>query len=299
MTNKNLAPKGSIVALVTPFNDDESINFDKITQLVEYHIKHKTDAIAILGTTGESPTISHIEEEEIVKHVVKLAKGKIPIIVGSGSNETKQAVKSSQRYEELGADYLMVLTPYYNRTNEMGMIKHFESIANNVNTGIIMYNVPARTGCNISVKSVDVLSKHKNIIGIKEASGDFSYVMQISKYVSKDFALYTGNDDIIVPTLSVGGTGVVSVWANFMPCEVRDLVHAYLNGEREKSLQIQQNHLNLINYLFVETNPIPVKYVMNKLGFGVGPFRMPLYELSKHHQNNMDELLKNFDIQKL
>lgn len=289
---------GSTVALVTPFNDNGTINYKKLESLIEYHIQNNTDCIAILGTTGESPTITFEEEIVMVDHVVKYVNKRIPIMVGSGSNDTSQAIKSSKKFESLGADYLLVLTPYYNRTNESGMIKHFKAIADEVNIGIVLYNVPSRTGCSISEKSVEVLSKHKNIIGIKEASGDFSYCMRISKYVSEDFALYTGNDDVIVPTLSIGGSGVISVWANIMPKVVNELVSSYLNGDHAKSLSLQQQYLGLVNSLFVETNPIPIKYAMNKLGFEVGPFRMPLDTLSPHHQKTIDELLQLHNIKK-
>ncbi|MCL2560105.1 MAG: 4-hydroxy-tetrahydrodipicolinate synthase [Turicibacter sp.] len=289
---------GSTVALVTPFHADGSINYEKLEQLIDYHIENKTDCILILGTTGESPTITFEEEQVIVAHTIKYANGRVPIMVGSGSNDTAQAIVSSQTFEKLGADYLLVLTPYYNRTNESGMIKHFEAIADAVTIPIMMYNVPGRTGCAISEQAVEVLAKHPNIMGIKEASGDFNYMTRISRYVSDDFALYTGNDDTVVPALSLGASGIVSVWANVMPREVHDLVDAYLNGDTKKSLAILHENLAFINALFIETNPIPVKHVMNELGFEVGPFRAPLDNPSEACQATLQAAMRSVNLKK-
>lgn len=292
--SKPYFPTGSLVALVTPFHADNRIHFDKLSQLVDYHLTHGTHGLVILGTTGESPTLSFDESQAIVKHVVAVADGRIPIIVGSGSNNTAQAITYSQTYEALGADYLMVLTPYYNRTNATGMVNHFTAIADSVNTGIIMYNVPSRTGCSLSIDAVETLAKHPHIIGLKEASGDMSYNMQASRYLSEDFALYTGNDDIIVPTLSLGGSGVISVWANIMPRQVSQLVSSYLAGDHATALKLQQTHLDFINHLFVETNPIPIKYALNHLGFELGTLRMPLDELGESYREKMHQLLNRF-----
>ena len=289
---------GSIVALVTPFHEDGRINYEKLENLIDYHIKHQTDCILILGTTGESPTITFEEEKRMVTHTVKYAAGRIPIMVGSGSNDTAQAVLSSTTFESLGVDYLLVLTPYYNKTNEPGMIKHFKTIADAVTTPIVLYNVPGRTGCSLSENAVKVLAKHPNIVGIKEASGDFSYMTRISRYVSDDFALYTGNDDTIVPALSLGASGVVSVWANVMPNVVHELVQAYLTGDARKSLELLQQHLDFVNGLFIETNPIPVKYIMNELGFNVGPFRAPLDLPSSSCQETLKMLMRSVNLKK-
>lgn len=216
--------KGSMVALVTPMDEENRINYPKVAELLEWHIENGTDGLVILGTTGEASTMTFEEEKEFVAFCNDKIAKRVPMIVGSGSNSTATAISNSQAFAELGADYLLVVTPYYNKTNAQGMIRHFESIADSVTVPIIMYNVPSRTGCNITPEVVGKLAKHPNIIGIKEASGDMSYVMNISKYINETFALYSGNDDVIVPLLSVGGTGVISVWANIMPKEVHDLV---------------------------------------------------------------------------
>lgn len=282
--------KGSIVALVTPMNNDGSVNYAKLEELIEWHIENKTDAILVIGTTGESPTLSHEEDEEVVKFAVEKVAHRVPVIVGSSSNCTETTITQSKKFEKLGADALLIITPYYNKTNEGGMIAHFEAVANSVNIPIILYNVPGRTGCSISVSAVERLSKHPNICGIKEASGNISYVMKIAKYLSDDFCLYSGNDDMIVPVLSAGGVGVISVLANICPKETHDLVMSYLEGDTKKSLDIQLKYLEFINNLFIETNPIPVKEAMNYLGMNVGGYRLPLYPMS---DKNREILIKS------
>ena len=272
--------EGSIVALVTPFNADGSVNLEKLGELIEFHIKNHTDALCILGTTGEASTMEFSEEEEVVRYAVERASGRIKIIVGSGSNCTATAVEYTKKYGNMGADALLVITPYYNKTNESGMIKHFTTIADASPKPIIMYNVPGRTGCSISVHAVEVLSKHPNIIGIKEASGDLTYAGKIARYLNDNFRMYSGNDDIVVPLLSLGASGVISVWANIMPETVHNMVMDYLNGDVKKARDTQLKYLDLIHNLFLETNPIPVKAGMNYLGFGVGPLRLPLDEMS-------------------
>lgn len=272
--------KGSIVALVTPFNADGSVNYDKLGELIQYHIDNKTDGIVLLGTTGESPTLTFEEEEKILEYSVKKADGKIFLIAGSGSNCTHTAVERSYAYSRTGVDAILVITPYYNRTNTSGMIKHFTACADASAVPVIMYNVPGRTGCSISEEAVAALCKHPNIKAIKEASGNISYLCKIAKYLDDDFVMYSGNDDMIVPTLSMGGIGVISVWANIMPQTCHNLVFDYLDGKTDSAKKAQTRYLDLINDLFLETNPIPVKAAMNYLGYGVGPCRMPLDEMS-------------------
>lgn len=284
--------KGSLVALVTPFNEDGSVNFVKLGELIEYHIKNKTDGIVILGTTGESSTLSFEEEALIVDFSVKKANKRIPIIIGSGSNETEKAVKMSKKYSELGADYLLVITPYYNKTNESGLIKHFTAVADASACPIIMYNVPSRTGMSISINAIKVLSTHKNIIGIKEASGDISYALKVSKYLSDDFVMYSGNDDIIVPMMSIGSSGVISVLANICPSKTHEMVYDCLNNDYAKAMKLQKALLDLIHDLFLETNPIPVKEAMNYLKVNVGGYRMPLDYMSA---KNKEVLTKEID----
>ncbi len=272
--------KGSIVALVTPFNQDGSVNYDKLGELIEYHVANKTDGIVLLGTTGESPTLTFEEEEKMLEYSVKKADGRIYMIAGSGSNCSRTAIERSHAYSRTGVDAILVITPYYNRTNTSGMIKHFEACADASAVPVIMYNVPGRTGCAISEEAVAALCKHPNIRAIKEASGNIGYLCKVAKYLSDDFVMYSGNDDMIVPTLSMGGIGVISVWANIMPQTSHKLVMDYLNGDVESARKLQTRYLDLINDLFLETNPIPVKAAMNYLGFGVGPCRMPLDEMS-------------------
>ena len=284
--------KGSIVALVTPMNEDGSVNYNKLEELLEYQIKNSTDAILIIGTTGESPTLSHEEDEEVVSFTVKKVNHRVPVIVGSSSNCTETTVTQSKKFERLGADALLIITPYYNKTNEEGMIHHFETVANSVNIPIIIYNVPGRTGCSVSVSAIAKLSKHPNIMGIKEASGNISYVMKIAKYANDNFRIYSGNDDMIVPVLSAGGVGVISVLANICPKETHDLVMNYLNGKVKESLDIQLKYLDVINNLFIETNPIPVKEAMNYLGMNVGGYRLPLYKMSDKNREILINSMK-------
>lgn len=287
--------KGSMVALVTPMDEENRINYPKVAELLEWHIENGTDGLVILGTTGEASTMTFEEEKEFVAFCNDKIAKRVPMIVGSGSNSTATAISNSQAFAELGADYLLVVTPYYNKTNNEGMIRHFESIADSVTVPIIMYNVPSRTGCNITPEVVGKLAKHPNIIGIKEASGDMSYVMNISKYINENFALYSGNDDVIVPLLSVGGTGVVSVWANIMPKEVHDLVRLYLDGKTAESLAIQIKYLDLIAALFYEVNPIPVKAALNWMGWEVGSLRMPLGEMGAEAYQRLVLVLERFE----
>jgi len=284
--------KGSIPALVTPFYDDFTINFEKLGELIEFHIENGSAAILILGTTGESSTIDDREKIEIVKYTVAKTLGRIHVMVGSGSNNTAKSITLSQEFEKLGANSLLVITPYYNRTNESGMIKHFEAIANSVHTPVILYTVPVRTGCNISPHVVKHLAQHPNIVGIKDATNDFPYSMQISRYVSDDFALYGGNDNTIIPLLSMGASGVISVWANYDPKTVSRMVMDYAAGRLKEALALQLENLDFINALFIETSPIPLRYAMNKAGFGVGPARLPLDELSDSGKAVIDALLE-------
>jgi 4-hydroxy-tetrahydrodipicolinate synthase len=282
MKNTNfggILPTGSIVALVTPFDAYNNVDYKKLGHLIEWHIKQGSDGIVVLGTTGESPTLSEKEKEQIVSFAAEKADNRIFLIAGSGSNDTAHAVSLSKKYENL-CDALLVITPYYNKTNTQGMIKHFSTVADAVTKPIIMYNVPGRTGCNIDFEAAAQLKQHKNICSIKEASGNISYSAKIATLLDDNFCMYSGNDDIVVPMLSIGAIGVISVWANLTPKACSNLVHLYLKGERKEALQIQLKYLNLINLLFKETNPIPVKAALNYLGVDVGQCRLPLYEIS-------------------
>ncbi len=284
--------QGSIVALITPFHEDGSVNFEKLKELVEWHIANKTDGILVLGTTGESSTMTHEEDDSVVACVIETVNKRVPVIVGAGSNNTATMLKKSIDYEKMGADQLLLISPYYNKTNEEGMILHFKTVADAVHIPIILYNIPGRTGCSISEHAISVLSKHPNIKGIKEASGNMSYAMNISRYLNDDFVMYSGNDDIIVPMLSLGSSGVISVLANILPKQTHELVKKYLDGDTKGSLALQQQYLDLIHALFVEVNPIPVKEAMNQMGMNAGGYHLPLTEMSKDHKELMKQCLE-------
>lgn len=276
--------KGSMVALVTPFTEDGSVNFKRVRELVEWHIQEGTDSILVLGTTAETPTLTEEEEDEIVKIAIEQAAGRVPIVVGSGSNNTAKAIKTSLKYEKMGADALLVISPYYNKANKQGMIQHFLAVADAVNTPIILYNVPARTGISISYDVLEAVCKHRNIVGIKEASGDMSLVCKFSKLIDENFTVYSGNDDINVPLMSMGGGGVISVLANILPGVSHDIAAAALEGDFEKARELQLKHMDLINALFIETNPIPVKEAMNMMGLEAGGYRLPLYPMAEENR---------------
>ena len=268
--------RGSIVALITPFNEDGSVNYNKLRELVDWHIDEGTDSILALGTTAETPTLTLAEEDEIAGTVIEQAAGRVPIIVGSGSNNTMVAMEQSIKYEKMGADALLVITPYYNKTTKAGMVNHFTQIADAVHTPIYVYNVPGRTGISLSYEALAEISKHKNIVGIKEASGDMSLVCKFSKLINENFNVYSGNDDINIPLMSMGGAGVISVLANVLPRETHEMAMAYLNGDVKKARDMQIKYLDFINALFIETNPVPIKEAMNLVGLDVGGYRLPL-----------------------
>lgn len=284
--------KGSIVALITPFHEDGSVNFEKLKELLEWHVENKTDGILVLGTTGESSTMTHEEDDAVVECTLQTIKGRIPVIVGSGSNCTETAIEKSLQYDKMGADALLIISPYYNKANAQGMIQHFSAVADAVHKPIILYNVPSRTGCCISEEAIKVLSNHPNICGIKEASGDIGYVSRIARYVHDDFVMYSGNDDMIIPLLALGGSGVISVWANIMPKEVHELVDSYVKGEHQKALDIQLSYLDVIHSLFIEVNPIPVKEALNFMNKGVGGYRLPLCSMSDEHKDTLKKIMK-------
>lgn len=273
--------QGSIVAIVTPFNQDGSVNFSKLGELVDWQIQNGTDGIVALGTTGESATMTDEEDNAVCEYVLKRVNGRIPVIAGSGSNCTASMLEKSLRYQAMGAQGLLIISPYYNKTNEEGMYRHFATVVDAVDIPCILYNVPGRTGCSISEGVVKRLAGHPNVMGIKEASGNMSYACKIARYLGPDFAMYSGNDDITVPILSIGGSGVISVLANILPQQTHDMVMAYLSGDTAAATAAQLRYLELINSLFLEVNPIPVKAALNMMGWEAGPCRMPLYEMSQ------------------
>ena len=284
--------RGSIVALITPFHADGSVNFEKLRELTEWHIASGTDAILALGTTGESSTMTHEEDDAVLRTVIEAAAGRVPVIAGTGSNCTETMLEKSLRAEAMGADGLLLITPYYNKANTEGMVRHFTTVADAVHIPCILYNVPGRTGCAISPAAVERLAGHPNIAGIKEASGDLSYAMKIAHCIGPDFALWSGNDDVTLPLLAIGGSGVISVWANIMPRECHDMVMDFLEGRREQAVAAAIRYLDLMNGLFMEVNPIPVKTALNLMGREVGPFRLPLYEMSDEHRAALRRLLE-------
>lgn len=288
---------GSGVAIVTPFNEDYSINYSKLNELIDFHVENKTDAIIIGGTTGETSTMGIGEHVELVKRCCEHTRGRLPVIAGSGSNCTLEAMELSRRSEDAGADGLLVVTPYYNKGNNEGFIRHFKGIAASVNIPVILYNVPSRTGVNLPVDVVVELSKVENIVGIKEASGDISYVAEISRRCPEGFAIYSGNDDMIVPVLSLGGKGVISVVANIEPEKTHNIVRSYLDGKVDEARRGQLAINGFVNSLFIEANPIPIKKAMNLAGYGVGPLRLPLYEMSEGATEKLVDEMKIMGIE--
>ena len=284
--------QGSIVAMITPFHEDGSVNFEVLTQLIERQIAGGTAAILTLGTTGEYSTMSHEEDASVVEHTIRVVNGRVPVIVGSGSNCTATQIEKSIQYQEMGADALLLISPYYNKANPEGMYRHFAETADRVRIPCILYNVPGRTGCSIPVSVVEKLSRHPNIVAIKEASGDMSYAMKIAHCIGPDFALYSGNDDITIPLLSIGGSGVISVYANVMPDMCQQIVHDFLNGNQAQAVANHLTYLKLMNDLFMEVNPIPVKAAMNMMGLNVGPMRLPLCEMSEEHSRALHATLQ-------
>lgn len=287
--------KGSGVAIITPFKKDK-VNFEKLGELLEWHINEQTDAIIICGTTGEAATMTDEERLDAIKFTVNKVNKRIPVIAGTGSNSTYHTIKLSKEAENAGADGLLIVNPYYNKTTQKGLIVHYNTIGDNVNIPIIVYNVPGRTGLNIAPDTLAQLAKHPNIRGVKEASGNISQVAEIARLCPDDFGIYSGNDDMIVPLLSLGGIGVISVVANILPKDTHEIVHSYLERNIEKARYLQLKMKPLIDALFIETNPIPIKKAMSLLGMDTGDLRLPLIEMSEENTNSLIRELKNYDL---
>lgn len=268
---------GAAVALVTPFKKG-NIDFDALKDLIEWQIKEGIDAIVSCGTTGEASTLSDEEHIETIRFTVEQTQGRIPVIAGAGSNDTSHAIWMSQQLEKVGANGLLLVTPYYNKCTQKGLVNHYKAIADSVNLPCILYSVQSRTGVNITPAAVSELCTHPNIVGIKEASGNISQVVEIAKYVSSDFALYSGNDDMIVPLLSMGGIGAISTVANIIPKDTHEMIEAYLQNQSNKAREMQLHMKSLIDAMFIEVNPIPVKAALNMMGFVEKEYRMPLCE---------------------
>lgn len=290
--------KGAAVAIITPMLENGEVNYPKLGEIIEYQIANQTDAIVICGTTGEASTLSHEEHLEVIDYCVKKVAKRIPVIAGTGSNCTETAIYLSKEAQKSGADALLVVTPYYNKATQKGLIAHYTAVAEAVELPIIMYNVPGRTGCNILPETAAALVHTvKNIVGIKEASGNISQVAKLMSLCGDEIELYSGNDDQIVPILSLGGLGVISVLSNVAPKETHDIVEMYLDGDVRGSMELQLKAVPLVDQLFCEVNPIPVKAAMNLMGMEVGSLRMPLTEMEDAHKENLKAAMKDFGIE--
>ena len=287
--------KGSGVAIITPFNEN-GINFPKFKELIEWQIAEGTDAIIVCGTTGEATTMSEAEKKDAIKFVVETVNNRIPVIAGTGSNNTAAAIEMSKFSESIGVDGLLVITPYYNKTNKKGLFKHFEAINNAVNTPIILYNVPSRTNMNITPETLLELSELSNVTAVKEASGNISQIAKIKALCGDKLDIYSGNDDQVTAILALGGIGVISVLANIVPKAVHEMVMSYLTGDTNKSLSLQLEYLKLANDLFIETNPIPVKTALNLMGKEAGDLRLPLYEMNENNKAILCSTLQNYSL---
>ncbi|MBQ7668565.1 MAG: 4-hydroxy-tetrahydrodipicolinate synthase [Clostridia bacterium] len=284
---------GSGVALITPFTET-GVNYDTLSKLIEFHIENNTDAIIICGTTGEPSTMTEEERKEVIKYTIDKVNKRIPVIAGTGSNSTKAAIEMSKYAESVGADGVLVVTPYYNKTTQNGLIEHYKAIANSINIPIIMYNVPGRTGVNMTAETMYELSKIENIVAIKEASGNISQVAKIAYLCGDNLYIYSGNDDQVVPMLALGAKGVISVLADVEPQDTHNMVIEFMNGNIEASKAIQLRALDLINALFCEVNPIPVKAAVRKLGFDVGGVRLPLIEMSEKNKEILYRAMEEY-----
>ncbi len=284
---KNTVFTGAGVAIITPMNADGSINYDEFGRIIDFQIDNGTDAIIVCGTTGESATMTDEEHVECIRYCVDRVNKRVPVIAGTGSNDTKYAVDLSKEAEKLGADALLVVTPYYNKTSQRGLVAHFTAIADSVNVPIILYNVPSRTGVNIALDTYAELSKHKNIAAVKEASGNISAIAKIFEKCGDDLDVYSGNDDQIVPIMALGGKGVISVLSNVAPRETHQLAQLCLDNNIAEAAKMQIKYLELMNNLFIDVNPIPVKEAMNMMGFKAGECRLPLLKME---QSKIDAL---------
>ena len=292
---KDIIFEGCGTAIATPFTKD-GVNFEEFGKLIEFQIQNNIDAIIVCGTTGESATMSTEEKKETIKYAIQKVAKRTKVVVGTGSNNTKSAIEMSKYAEEVGANGILVVTPYYNKTTQKGLIAHYKGIAEAVNLPIIMYNVPSRTGVNILPKTCLELSKIKNIVAIKEASGDISQVAKIANLCKEDLTIYSGNDDQIIPVLSLGGKGVISVLSNIVPKYTHNMTKKYLDGDVEEARKMQLEVSDLIEALFTEVNPIPVKYALNLMGYKFGIPRLPLIELTDENKENLKEIMKKHNL---
>ena len=290
---------GAGVAIVTPFYDNGEVNYDSFAKLIEFQIANNTDAIIVCGTTGEASTLSHEEHLAVIKFCVEKVAGRIPVIAGTGSNCTETAIYLSQETEKYGVDGLLVVTPYYNKATQKGLYEHFKMIADSVKVPIILYNIPGRTGVGMKPETiVSLCNDVENIVGVKEASGNFSHIVELMAQAKGSVDVYSGNDDQIVPLLSLGGKGVISVLSNVAPQETHDICQKFFDGDLQGSLDIQLKAQNLISALFCEVNPIPVKKALNLMGMEFGPMRRPLTEMESENAARLEKEMRNFGILK-
>lgn len=288
---------GAGVAIITPFNEDGSVNYEEFGRIIDDQINGGSDAIIVCGTTGESSTMDHDEHIEVIKYCVEKVAGRVPVIAGSGSNCTREAINISKRAEEVGANGLLCVTPYYNKCTQEGLYQYYKAISDAVNIPIIMYNIPGRTGTIIQPETAVRIAKEvKNVVAIKEASGNISAVAKLAALADGCIDIYSGNDDQVLPILSLGGKGVISVWSHVAPKKVHDMVYAYLNGDTATATKLQLEAIDVIGALFCEVNPIPVKAAMNMLGYKAGPVRAPLTELSDAHKELLEKALKDYGV---
>ena len=290
--------KGAGVAIITPMHEDGSVNYEKLEEILEFQIANSTDAVIICGTTGESSTMTHGEHLKTIKFAVDKVAKRVPVIAATGSNCTETAIMMSKEAASYGVDALLVVTPYYNKATQKGLIAHYTAIANAVpETPIIMYNVPSRTGCNLQPATVAALVKNvKNIVGIKAASGDLSQIAKMMSMAGENLELYSGNDDQILPIMSLGGLGVISVLSNVAPKQTHDIVMKFMEGDTREAARLQLEAIPLINALFCEVNPIPVKTAMNMMGMEVGPLRMPLCEMEESNKETLAKAMKDYGL---
>ena len=291
--------RGAGVALVTPFKEDESINFEALEKLIEMQIEGHTDAIIVCGTTGEPATMTEEEKIACIDFVVKKVNHRVPVIAGTGANCTRVAVEMSKKAEALGVDGLLVVTPYYNKATQEGLYQYYKAIAAETSLPIIMYNVPSRTGCNILPETAVRIAKEiPNVVGIKEASGNISQIATLASMSKGILDIYSGNDDEIIPILSLGGIGVISVLSNIAPKDTHDMVMEYLEGDKERALELQLSYIELMHALFCEVNPIPVKKALNLMGMEFGPMRRPLTDMEPENAARLEKEMRNFGILK-
>ncbi len=287
---------GAGVAIVTPFTADNKVDFDALTELLEFQIANHTDAIIICGTTGEGSTLSDEEHIAAIKHTVNVVNKRIPVIASTGSNDTEYSLHLSLEAQQAGADALLLITPYYNKASQQGLIKHFTYVADRVELPIILYNVPSRTGCEIKPETYAALSKHPNIYGTKEATGNLSSIAKTMSLCDEDFYVYSGNDDQITSIMSLGGKGVISVLSNVLPQVAHDIAASALDGDFKKSAKLQLDYLELCDALFMDVNPIPVKVAMKMMGMKVGGLRLPLCEMTEENTKKLEGVLKKYKL---